>query len=146
MDAQHDHSTLPSSTDTAPDRADADRLVFVCACLSLAMVVLVVPRIGGHPVPTSRDAIRSVVDADSAPWWELTVLPQIGPAIAGEIVRYRESKRADVSERADESVRAGDSDDAGSRVFSRPRDLMRVRGIGPKTVERIKGDLDFGGD
>ena len=139
MDAQHDHSTLPSSTDTAPDRADADRLVFVCACLSLAMVVLVVPRRGSHPVPASRDAIRSVVDADAAPWWELTVLPRIGPAIAGEIVRYRESKRTD------ESERAGESDDAGSRVFSRPRDLMRVRGIGPKTVERIKDDLDFGG-
>lgn len=134
MDVQHDHSTLPSSTDTAPDRTDAERLVIVCACLSLAMVVLVAPRMVSHPVPASRDVIRSVVDADAAPWWELTVLPQIGPVLAGEIVRYRES------------VRAGEFADTTSRVFSSPRDLMRVRGIGPKTVERIKDELDFGRD
>ncbi len=97
------------------------------------MVALIAPHVGSRPVAVSGDTIWSVVDADTAPWWELTVLPQIGPAIAGEIVRYRESKRA------------GESDHVGSRVFSRPRDLMRVRGIGPKTVERIKDELDCGG-
>ena len=129
-----DDSTVPSSTDTAHHRADAERLVIVCACLSLAMVVLIAPRMVSHPVPASRDAIRSVVDADAAPWWELTVLREIGPVLAGEIVRYRESMRAD------------ESNDAGLRAFSRPRDLMRVHGIGPKTVERISNDLDFGRD
>lgn len=144
--AQQHNSTPSSSTDTGSDRSDTDRLVIVCALLSLSMVALIAPRVWSRSVGISSDAIRSVVDADTAPWWELTVLPKIGPVLAGEIIRYRKSVWTERSVWNDKSVRTDESDNARSRAFSQPNDLMRVHGIGPKTVQRISNDLDFGGD
>ena len=62
-------------------------------------------------------AIASVkqININIAPPAELERLPRIGPAMARRIVAYRE--------------RYG--------PFRRPEDLMRVRGIGPKTYERL---------
>ena len=47
---------------------------------------------------------------------ELELLPGVGPALAGRIVEYREKKGA----------------------FKRVEDLDRVKGIGPKILERIR--------
>ena len=74
-------------------------------------------------------AICTPVDPNVAPWWELTVLPDIGPALARRIVDYRES-------------RSGLADDS-SLAFRSPGDLDTVSGIGPKTVWRIAPFLRF---
>jgi hypothetical protein len=74
------------------------------------------------PLPGEFDAgrhaalVRSTIDPNQAPWWELAALPGIGPTKAKRIVRYRE----------------GQPDSA--RAFLQPNDLARVHGIGPKTV------------
>lgn len=128
-----DHSTPATPTGSSVPRADADRLMLVCAMLSLAMIVLVVSHVRSRPVSGSIEEVGAVLDPDMAPWWELTALPEIGPVLAGEIVRYRDSQT--IAARND-----------GARVFTEPGDLMKVHGIGPKTVERIKDDLTFGGD
>ena len=140
MNVQHDHSTPTNPPEAAPDRARTDRVAILGVLLSLAMVALISLHVASRPVAAPRDTIRSVVDADDAPWWELTVLPRIGPTLAGEIVRYRESFQTEMS------LQTHAADNAGLRVFSKAVDLMKVRGIGPKTVERIKRDLDFGDD
>jgi DNA uptake protein ComE-like DNA-binding protein len=67
----------------------------------------------------------AVIDPNTAPWWELAVLPRIGETTANSIVRYRESM-----DRSAPDVAAG-------RAFIFVGDLQAVRGIGPKTVERI---------
>ncbi len=53
---------------------------------------------------------------------DLEELPRVGPALAARIVAERE--------------RGG--------PFQRPEDLLRVRGIGPKTLALIRARVDFG--
>jgi competence ComEA-like helix-hairpin-helix protein len=80
---------------------------------------------------TSRPSLQDTIDPNVAPWPELTVLPMIGPSKAQAIVAYREERLA-----------AGAVDEFG-RVFRCAEDLDQVRGIGPKTVERIRPFLRF---
>lgn len=90
-------------------------------------------------VPDVLDGARSAavsptvdrVDPNVAPWWELTILPRIGEQTARQIVRYRRS----VTESSN------DSNDA--RAFRHAADLERIRGIGPRTVQRMARYLRF---
>lgn len=56
------------------------------------------------------------VDANAAAWPELAQMPGIGPTLAHRIVESRQQHGP----------------------FRDPEDLMRVRGIGPKTLERMR--------
>ena len=67
----------------------------------------------------------NAIDPNTAPWWELTALPDIGEGTARKIVEYREAH-------ADRSP-----------VFRRADDLEPVPGIGPKTIRRISPYLRF---
>ena len=69
------------------------------------------------------------VDPNTAPWWELTAVPRIGPATAMKIVDARRRLA-----------------DGGHPVFKSAGDLDVVRGIGPVTVQRIAPYLRFGVD
>jgi competence protein ComEA len=79
---------------------------------------------GGAPARGAR-APREVpvgkIDLNRATAPELVRLPGIGPALAERIVTDRESRGP----------------------FSSPEALLRVRGIGPKTLDRIRGYLSF---
>jgi competence protein ComEA len=63
------------------------------------------------------------IDPNRASASELTRLPGIGPALAGRIV----------------------ADRGQNGVFRSPEALLRVHGIGPKTLERIRAFLSFPG-
>lgn len=76
---------------------------------------------------SSAAALQDRIDPNTAPWWELTALPQIGPTIAQRIVAFREDHAAH----------------AASPAFACLADLDRVRGIGPKTLARIGPFLRF---
>jgi len=65
------------------------------------------------------------LNPNTAPWWELMVLPDIGETSAHKIVDYRLAH-------ADEMP-----------VFNGPADLEPVPGIGPKTIQRIAPYLRF---
>jgi DNA uptake protein ComE-like DNA-binding protein len=56
-----------------------------------------------------------IVDLNLSPVDSLELLPYIGPGLASRIVAYRDSVR-----------------------FEKPEDIMRVKGIGYKTYEKIK--------
>ena len=75
-----------------------------------------------------RELPAGRIDPNRASASELVRLPGIGPALAGRIV--------------------ADRDQHGG--FPSPEALLRVRGIGPKTLDRIRGFLSFpstsGGD
>ena len=72
-------------------------------------------------------SLQSTVDPNSAPWWELTVLPEIGETTAKEIVRFRDRACANGS----------------AQAFRHAADLDQVRGIGPKTLARLGPHLRF---
>ena len=80
--------------------------------------------------PTPRAAL-STIDPNTAPWWELTVLPGIGEQRARGIVAFREAAR---------------ESDTPAAVFRSAEDLAPVHGIGPRTVEGIKPHLRFAGE
>jgi competence protein ComEA len=71
--------------------------------------------------------VMSTIDPNTAPWWELTVLPGIGERRARAVVAFRES-----------AAKAGTA-----IAFHSANDLAQVRGIGPRTVERIRPHLHF---
>ena len=79
------------------------------------------------PPPASRRAAAprrpaAPLDPNTCPPDSLELLPGVGPAIAGRIVRAR----------------------ASGVHFARARDLQAIRGIGPHTAERIAPYLSFG--
>jgi len=83
---------------------------------------------GGAPPRAAREVPVGRIDPNRASTSELTRLPGIGPALAGRIVADRASRG----------------------LFASPEALRRVRGIGAKTLDRIRGYLSFpvaaGGD
>ena len=84
---------------------------------------------GGSTSPASAPEIEFKVDPNSAGWAELAGLPGIGEVLAKRIVEYRQQQTATGGGR--------------SIVFRRPEDLEGVRGIGPKTVEKLAKHLRF---
>jgi competence ComEA-like helix-hairpin-helix protein len=79
------------------------------------------------PPRPAREVPVGRIDPNRASAAELIRLPGIGPALAGRIVADRDQ----------------------NGPFRSPEALRRVRGIGPKTLERIRGFLSFppnGGD
>lgn len=74
------------------------------------------PRVPEAPAPPRR------INPQTADAHALESLPGVGPAIARRIVAAR----------------------ARGLTFRRPEDLLRVRGIGPTTLRRMRDALDFG--
>ena len=71
------------------------------------------------------EGIRTGVDPNTAPWWELTALPGIGESTARNIIAYRDAH-------------------PGPRpVFRRPLDLEPVPDVGRMTIQRITPHLRF---
>ncbi len=74
------------------------------------------------PVPSPKEnvpQVRELININSATAKEFERLHGIGPQIAGRIVAYREKNGA----------------------FKRVDDITKVRGIGPKTLERLRPHL-----
>lgn len=70
-------------------------------------------------------AVYDTVNPNFAPLESLVRLPGVGPATATSIIEYRQNTPDD------------------KRTFTRPQDLQGVKGIGPKTVEKIEPWLSF---
>lgn len=101
--------------------------LLVLGLMHTPLVAITALRDAGATAPTkSAPAALASVDPNTAPWWELMVLPDIGEITARKIVEYRHG---------------------GARrkpMFHQPADLESVPGIGPKTVQRISPFLRFG--
>ena len=64
----------------------------------------------------SENALKEKIDLNSAPAYQLELLPQIGPVLSQRIINYRETKGK----------------------FQKIEDLLKVPGIGSKTFDKIK--------
>lgn len=78
------------------------------------------------------DRLQSAIDPNTAPWWELAVLPRVGEVTAKRIVAHREAASAAPGPKTEREP-----------VFTAPADLEQVHGIGPKTVQRAAPYLTF---
>ncbi len=106
---------------SVPTHYRAASLIFgVVSVLGLARVGRP-PSIPPPPPVVRPDAGVRRVDPNTATARELEALPGIGPSLARRVLDARER---------------------GVR-FRVPRDLARVRGIGPRTVERLAPHLQF---
>lgn len=70
-------------------------------------------------------AVYDTVNPNLAALESLVRLPGIGPATAESIIEYRQDTPK------------------GKAAFTKPTDLQGVKGIGPKTVEKIEPWLNF---
>lgn len=104
-------------------------LTILCSLLTL-FVAASGMRLHSAAVP-ARNELQTGLDPNHAAWHEWCVLPGIGPSRAKAIVDYRESQHESANAEGD------------SIVFHSPRDLMRVRGLGAKTVSSLQPWLNF---
>ena len=90
----------------------------------------------GESITVERGRVGQVetrIDPNEASWAELARLPEIGEVTARRIVAFREERRS----------ATGEGGVSRGVVFTAPEDLEAVRGIGPKTVARLRDHLRF---
>jgi len=106
--------------------ATHDHAVALIMLLSAGLVAMSAWSSLGSPDPIALPAgVRLGVDPNTAPWWELTALPGVGEATAGNIVAYRDARPG-----------------AGP-VFRQLLDLEPVPRVGSKTLRRFAPHLRF---
>jgi len=98
----------------------------VAGLLIVGLVVLLSSRwYGGYErlgeVADERAAVKFRLDVNRAEEAELSLLPGIGPTLAGRIIRSRQEEG----------------------WFVRPAQLQRVRGVGPRKVQQMSSYLVF---
>lgn len=76
------------------------------------------------PPPAAKAPLQGTVNINTADATQLALLPGIGPKAADSIIEYRKS--------------AGD--------FTSLDDLVKVKGIGPKTMEKLRPYLSLKGE
>ena len=112
----------------------------IIACTALAILVSVIilwqsyarPHHIGANIPVEQELIQqatAAINPNTATAAELMSLPNIGPSLAERIVDYRRQ------------YLAAHSPDA--IAFTDPSDLQNVKGIGPKTSEKLTPYLSF---
>lgn len=109
-------------------RLDLSLALLICLCPFMAVAT---GRVLSLAAPGAEaPAPATTIDPNHAPWWELTVLPRIGPTRARDIVAFRQAHRENQAQ------------EPRLPAFETTSDLARVRGIGPKTVARISRFLE----
>ena len=99
--------------------------ISLCVLLSLGIVV---SGAGWFTGRQDRIELDCRVNPNAAPVSSLVRLPGIGPAKAAAIFEYRQSLASKGTENA---------------AFEKPQDLQKVKGIGPKTVQKLVEFLKF---
>jgi DNA uptake protein ComE-like DNA-binding protein len=91
--------------------------LWIIAAVCAGRVVLV-SVLRAAPAP-----VREGVDPNVAPWWDLTLLPDVGPTTAKAIVDLRNKTTPP--------------------AYHAAIDLTRVKGIGPRTIQHFGPYLRF---
>ncbi len=119
---------------------EADRLHRLHVIVAVGLLPLAALAVWHHVRTRPVDELKAAGDAggalvgkldpNTAPWWELTVLPGIGETKAKAMVEYRTQVRTARGE-------------PNAIVFRNAEDLQAVKGVGPKTAARIAPYLKF---
>jgi competence protein ComEA len=93
------------------------------ALLALALVALAAPSVLAEEAPAPLvESVQRRVDVNVAGEPELLVLPQVGPVVARRIVEYRKAVGP----------------------FRKVEELLNVKGIGRKTLDRLRPLITLG--
>jgi competence protein ComEA len=98
------------------------------ACMAVCFALSIMSGLGASQTTYGQPELRSHVNPNDAPIESLVRLPGLGAGRAGAIVAYREKLR---------------KENGGSSVFDDCTDLLKVSGIGPKTLQSISEWLTF---
>lgn len=127
----------PADHPTGPGRGSNPSSTCVAGVFVLAAVAALALHRRSIPIPEVRSAADNTgilvtrINPNTATMAELTTLPGIGPAKAKRIIEFRVSHH--------------DTSNPPAYVFRRAEDLAGVKGIGPKTVQRLRPWLCFDG-
>ncbi len=80
--------------------------------------------------------VESRIDPNTAEWYDLTRLPRVGEGMARSIVAYRQARTLEWR-----STHPDAPPSEAPAVFRAAEDLLVIRGIGPKTLERLRPHL-----
>ncbi len=116
----------PSCTSMRHDQTARSCVVILALLWGVIAVSGLRTGLSGRRV-ASADVPPGAVNPNGAPWYELALLPRVGESKARAVVRCRDARARD----------------GIAPSFAGPADLIEVRGIGPKTVERIAKELRF---
>lgn len=99
--------------------------MYVSVALCWILVAAFVTDYVAGQLGTDEIAVYDTVNPNLAAIESLVRLPGVGPATAESIIEYRQ----DTPDRKE--------------AFTKPADLQSIKGIGPKTVEKIEPWLSF---
>lgn len=140
MNGAHDTVvSQPAAGEPASHESEAS--VLILSLLWLAMVPAWASLSTGDEPPPPP--IRRTVNPNTAQWWELTILPWIGPSAAHRIIHYRQTSTSYPRNRDDPAAGNESPILEAGRAYVQAADLLHVRGIGPQTLLRIGPYLDF---
>jgi hypothetical protein len=90
-------------------------------------------RLDGQIADDSSLRVDGQIDPNTAEWQELSLLPGLSKTVSEQIVAYRQARQSEWRRRhLDQSL------DQTPPVFVKPEDLLPVKGIGPRTLEKIR--------
>lgn len=127
----------PDPAVEAPDSKTRQTSLLLCLLLGLVLAfgfyryATTVPHLTAEARATGATTTPLKVNPNTAPWWELTVLPGVGEVTAKKIVDYRDTRRRELAL----------PDHAP--VFRSAADLKQVKGIGPKKSAGMEPYLVF---
>ena len=107
MGKLYDDSVFNRHDEAAKQQAQAGNRLFIVVVILASAVILGIAAWRWFHNPE-----KMIINVNTATVEELQYLPEIGPAIAKEIVAHR--------------------------PYAKPEDLQAVKGIGPKTFEKMK--------
>ena len=100
---------------------------WVLSVVGLILFSLLLAPAGGRPGDgEAQSPLMSRINPNTAPMGSLIRLDGIGPARAHDMIEYRQQHSQ-----------------PGGAAFQLPGDLEAIRGIGPKTVEKLSDELVF---
>ena len=112
--------------------------IVACTVLAILVSVFILWQFSGRrhyigvDVPVERELVEQAtarINPNTATVAELSLMPNIGPALAERIVDYRQHYK---TQHGPDAV-----------AFTQAADLQNVKGIGPKTVEELAPYLRF---
>lgn len=107
--------------------------VLTVALHQRACVPVFVEEPPGIAGPADALPIEGRLDPNTADWYDLTRLPRIGEGLARRIVAYRQARILEW-----QSSHPDQPAEQAPPVFAKPQDLLPIKGIGPRTLERIQ--------
>lgn len=98
--------------------------ILTAARITVALVALICALVAVPACAAESAGAEGKVNVNTAGVSELTLLPRVGPSVAGRILEFREE----------------------NGLFQAPEDLLLVRGIGEKTFELIEPFITLEGE